>query len=59
MSTAAGPNTPTELRQHYLRCASVNCLLQHGHAPSKPLANAENAEGCGSVMMALNANGPR
>lgn len=57
MSTAAMANTPTEFRKTCLLCASVNRLLQQGHASSKPLANAENAEGCGSVMMALNAKG--
>jgi hypothetical protein len=59
MSTAAMANTPTELRKNHVRCTSVNCLLQHGHGPSKPLANAENAEGGGSVMIALNAKGAR
>ncbi len=39
--------------------ASANRLRQQGHSPSYPLMRAENADGCGSVMIALNANGAR
>jgi hypothetical protein len=39
--------------------ASVNRLLQQGHWPSKPFVRAEKAEGCGMVMIALNASGTR
>jgi hypothetical protein len=34
-----------------------NERLQHGHWLSKPRTGAMNAEGCGSVMIALNASG--
>ena len=39
--------------------ASAKRLRQHGHSPSKPLTSAANADGWGSVMIALNANGAR
>src|SRR5437879_2281352 len=34
--------------------ASANRRRQHGHSPSQPLRSAENAVGCGIVMIALN-----
>ena len=37
--------------------SSANGLLQHGHSPSYPLTRAENAVGCGKVVIALNASG--
>ena len=37
--------------------ASANRRRQHGHSPSKPLTSAVKADGCGSVMIALNASG--
>jgi hypothetical protein len=40
-----------------LHAVSVNRLRQQGHSPSNPRANAENAVGCGRVMIALNARG--
>jgi hypothetical protein len=39
--------------------ASANRLRQHGHSPSCPLIRANNAVGCGSVMIALKASGAR
>lgn len=39
--------------------ASANPRRQHGHSPSCPLSSAENAVGCGIVIIALNANGAR
>jgi len=39
--------------------SSGNGLLQHGHSPSYPLTRAENAVGCGRVVIALNASGAR
>ena len=39
--------------------SSANGLLQHGHSPSYPLTRAENAVGCGKVVIALNASGAR
>ena len=39
--------------------SSANGLLQHGHSPSYPLTRAENAVGCGRVVIALNASGAR
>ncbi len=39
--------------------ASANRLRQHGHSPSHPLMSAANADGCGMVVIALNANGAR
>jgi hypothetical protein len=39
--------------------ASAKRLRQHGHAPSYPLMSAENAIGCGIVMIAFNDNGSR
>jgi hypothetical protein len=39
--------------------ASVKRLLQQGHSPSNPFDNAEKADGCGIVMIALNASGAR
>ena len=39
--------------------ASAKRLRQQGHSPSYPLTRAANADGCGRVMIALNANGAR
>jgi len=39
--------------------ASANRRRQQGHSPSNPWTRAANADGCGSVMIALNANGAR
>lgn len=38
---------------------SAKRLRQHGHSPSYPLTSAVNADGCGMVIIALNANGAR
>ena len=42
---------------HFVQDASANRVRQHGHSPSYPLRSAANADGCGIVMMALNASG--
>ena len=34
-------------------------LRQQGHSPSYPLTSAAKADGCGIVMIALNAKGAR
>jgi hypothetical protein len=39
--------------------ASAKRRRQHGHSSSCPWIRAENAVGCGRVMIALNANGAR
>jgi hypothetical protein len=52
-------NSSNLLRSHRLCQASAKPLRQHGHSPSCPLSSAENAVGCGSVMIALNASGAR
>jgi hypothetical protein len=39
--------------------ASANRLRQHGHSLSPPRRIAENALGCGSVMIARKASGAR
>jgi hypothetical protein len=39
--------------------ASANGRRQQGHSPSCPWIRAENAVGCGMVMIALNASGAR
>ncbi len=38
---------------------SANGRRQQGHSPSCPWIRAENAVGCGMVMIALNASGAR
>ena len=38
---------------------SANGLRQQGHSPSWPRASDEKADGCGSVVIALNASGAR
>jgi hypothetical protein len=40
-----------------LHPAPANRRRQHGHSPSRPWIRAENAAGCGRVMIALNASG--
>ena len=37
----------------------VNHLRQQGHSPTNPFTSDIKAVGCGSVMIALNANGAR
>lgn len=37
----------------------MNFLRQQGHSPSNPFTSDVKAIGCGSVMIALNANGAR
>ena len=39
--------------------APAKRLRQQGHSPSHPLRSAENAVGCGSVMIALTTSGAR
>src|SRR5258708_1606881 len=49
----------TDARKTVVYDASANVRRQHGHSPSNPLTSARNADGCGSVVIALNASGAR
>ena len=53
------PNRPVRDASISIHEASANGRRQHGQWRSKPFTSAVKADGCGSVMIALYANGAR